>query len=265
MNKLLTFLAVVLSVFLILGIFAFVSGANEGSNPEVSAEVAKQVSEIVNSSSSELPDTVSGYVEQFVSKKGIDPEKISNVSQISFDDLPKEVNIENVNDNNLAIYEVDYNETPGDPKKMFVITYSVDKLRSQGDLIISHDKRMFLNFGASGEVANSEFLNTAAGTEGSLNKGYVMMRTGSITGISTALDVTQISEDGQVEIIIYKNGEPIGFGNTFNSDTTGIKKDYDTQSKGVVTFEPGDVISAYAKVNGSVRDVITLVEITTVE
>jgi hypothetical protein len=264
MNKLFTFLISAVAVLFILGIFAFVSAVNEDSLSD-SGNVSTQISEIVNSSVPILPETVSTYVEEFVSKKGINPDKISNVSQVSFDDLPKEVNIENVNDNNLAIYEVDYNETNSEQKKMFVITYSVDKLRTQGDLIVSHDKRMFLNFGLSKEIASSEFLNTASGVEGSLEKGYIMMRKGSITGISTALDITQSSEQGPVEIIIYKNGVPIGFGNAVNSDIVGIKKDYDVQSKGVVSFEPGDVISAYVKVNGSVKDVITLIEITTVD
>jgi hypothetical protein len=264
MNKPLTFLTSAVAVLFIIGIFAFVSAVNEDSSLGDSGNVSQQVSDIVNSSVPTLPVSVSEYVEEFVSKKGINPDKISDVSQVSFDDLPKEVNIENVNDNNLAIYEVNYNETPEEQKKMFVITYSVDKLSTQGDLIVSHDKRMFLNFGLNKEIANSEFLNTASGVEGSLEKGYVMMREGSITGISTVLDITQSAEQGQIEIVIYKNGIPIGFGNTISSDAVGVKKDYDVQSKGVVSFEPGDVISAYVKVNGSLKDVITLIEITTV-
>jgi len=289
MNKLLTFLVSAVAVLLILGIFAFASAANEtqelnSTNSDLISEesnqtlsesnqttgesnrtIGEQVSAIINSSNPSLPTSVSNYVEDFVARKGVSPEKISNVSRVSFDDLPKEVNIENVNDNNLAIYQVDYNDTSAEQKKMFVITYSVDKLRAQGDLIVSHDKRMFLNFGLAKEISNSEFLNTASGVEGSLEKGYVMMRGGSITGISTALEITKLSESGQIEIVIYKNGEPIGFGNTISTSVAGIKKDYDVQSKGVVSFEPGDVISAYVNVDGSARDVITLVEITTTE
>lgn len=264
MRKLLAFLASALAVFLIIGIFAFASAENETLVSEVSSEeISAEVSEIVESSVPALPESVSVYVEEFVSKRGIKPDKISNVSQVSFDSLPKEVNIENVNDNNLAIYEVDYNETDSEQKKMFVITYSVDKLRTQGDLIVSSDKRMFLNFGLNRKITNSEFLNTAAGVEGSLEKGYIMMREGSITGISTTLEVIQPSEQEEIEIIIYKNGKPVGFGNTLSSNSVGLKKDYDVQSRGVVSFEPGDVISAYVRTDGSLKDVITLVEITT--
>jgi hypothetical protein len=262
MNKLLALMVSVLAVFLITGIFAFVSGADDLELAE-SEEFSKQISEIINSSDSNLSSSVSTYVKEFVSKKGIDPKKVSKVSKVSFDELPKEVNIENVNDNNLAIYEVNYNETSDEERKMFVITYSVDKLRSQGDLIVSSDKRMFLNFGLNSEIGASQFLNTASGVEASLEKGYIMIREGSITGISTVLEVTQSLENGRVEIIVYKNGEPIGFGNTVLSNELGIKKDYDVQSNGVVGFEQGDIISAYVKVDGSVKDVITLVEITT--
>jgi hypothetical protein len=264
MKKIFAFLTFAIAVFFILGIFAFVSALDESS----SLVSSNESSGINDSSNNALSSSVSDYVKEFVSKKGIKPEKITNVSQVSFEDLPKEVNIENVNDNNLAIYEVQYNDTSiensGLDKKVFVITYSVNELKSQGDLIVSSDKRMFLNFGLNKEISTSEFLNTASGVEGGLEKGYIMMREGSITGISTVLNVTSSVEEGQAEIVIYKNGKPIGFGNTINLNNLGIKKDYDVQSRGVVTFEPGDSISAYVKVDGSLRDVITLVEITTI-
>jgi len=123
--------------------------------------------------------------------------------------------------------------------------------------------KMLLNFGSKGEVSESSFLNSATGVEGSLEKGYVMMRDGSITGLSTSLEV--FSGEGSVETIIYINGEPAGFRNTIVGDSVGVKKDYDTQSLGVVKFEKGDVISAYVKTEGNivVKDVINLVEIFT--
>lgn len=268
MRKIFIFFVFAVTVLFTLGIFAFVSGFGEDSSL-ISSNTPSESFPIGNLSDSTISSNVSDYVKEFVSKKGIDPKKISNVSQVSFEDLPKEVNIENVNDNNLAIYEVQYNDTSqeisGLDKKVFVITYSVNELKSQGDLIVSSDKRMFLNFGLNKEISTSDFLNTASGVEGSLERGYLMMREGSITGISTILNVTSFVDGGQAEIIIYKNGKPIGFGNTINLNNLGIKKDYDVQSRGVVTFEPGDLISAYVKVEGSLRDVITLIEITTLE
>ena len=125
------------------------------------------------------------------------------------------------------------------------------------------DKREFLNFGFSGETDKSEFMKTATGVDGSLDKGYVMMRSGSITGIST--DIETLSGNGNIEIIIYRNGQAIQFGNTFAVDSNGIKKDYDVQSKGTVPFEAGDTISAQVKSSDGIswKDATTLVEITT--
>src|SRR3989339_387556 len=105
-----------------------------------------------------------------------------------------EKQLNNVDDSNLAIYEVDYNETGSgevnDTKQVFVVTYSAEKLETTQDLIAHPDKRQFLQFGLTDETSGS-FLNTAAGVPGSLNQGYVMMRQGSITGISTNLEVSE--------------------------------------------------------------------------
>ena len=83
--------------------------------------------------------------------------------------------------------------------------------------------------------------------------------------MSTNLEIIQ-SNPGQIDIIVLRNGEVIGFGNTISTDSIGVKKDYDVQSKEVVDFKAGDVISVLAQKTGEVgwRDVITLIEITTV-
>lgn len=206
---------------------------------------------------------VSGFVDSFVSKRGIDENSINNITQVDFNSLPKEVNIKNVGDNNLAIYQVNYADQ-GKDKNVFVVTYSVDKLVSQGDLIVAHDKRQFLNFGLPGNHIGSQFLETGAGVGTSLEKGYVMPRDGSITAVSTNIDVTQASV-GSIQIVVYKNGQPINFGNTFTTEAVGVAKDYDVQSSETVTFNAGDVISVYASSPGNAAwsDAITMVEITT--
>jgi hypothetical protein len=211
---------------------------------------------------SSVSEDVSSYVQDFAEQNGVNPSEINSISKIDFDSLPKEVNIENVEDTNLAIYQIDYNNSDSKESKLFVVTYAVEKLNSQGDLIVAQDKREFLNFGISGNVDSSRFLNTATGVEGSFENGYVMMRGGSITGISTSLDMLNV---GEVEIAIYKNGNRVQFGNTLISDSAGTKKDYDTQSKGTVSFEAGDTISAYVLNSGNIplKDIITLIELTT--
>ena len=242
---------VILSFLLVVSVFAVAS-----------AQESFQENEKIFSS--DIGEEALDYVTSFAEKRGVNVNDITNVSKVDFNDLPKEVNIENVNDANLAIYQINYNENTED-KKVFVVTYSLEKLKAQGDLIVAQDKREFLNFGFEGTMVNDGFLKTATGVESSLEKGYVMARKGSITTISTNLEITKSDDSGKVEIIIYKNGEMILFGNTLDANGQGIKKDYDVQSKDTVTFEPGDVISVYAKSDGNVKwkDVITLVEITT--
>ncbi|HKZ34133.1 MAG TPA: hypothetical protein VJ142_02775 [Candidatus Nanoarchaeia archaeon] len=232
-------LGILLAVLLLVGVFAAVTNESVG-------------------------EEVSTFVQDFVSKRGIAPENVKGVSQVDFNALPKEVNIENVGDSNLAIYQVDYSENNQD-KKVFVITYSVEKLLSQGDIIVAQDKRNFLDFGFSGVMSETGFLETSTGVETSEAKGYVMVRDGSITAVSTNLEIIQ-SNPGQIEIVVLKNGEPISFGNTISTDSLGVKKDYDVQARETVNFQAGDVISVVAKKTGEVswRDVITIVEITTV-
>jgi len=243
MKKILVFS--ILTILLIVGVFAASSAAGADLNG--------------------VGEEVSAFVNSFVSKRGISPENINEIKQVDFKALPKEINIENVGDTNLAIYEVNYTEG-NQGKKVFVITYSVEQLKAQGDLIVAHDKRNFLDFGFSGVMRDSGFLETSTGVETSAAKGYVMPRDGSITAISTNLEIIQ-SNPGQIEIIVLKNGQPISFGNTLSTDSIGIKKDYDVQAKDIVTFRAGDVISVFVQKKGNVswRDVITLVEITTVD
>lgn len=242
----------VISIVLVAG---FIATAAEGDIPGV-GDLSKKAKNIT--------DVTKGYVEKFAEKRNVKLEDINNVTEVDFNDLPKEVNIENVNDANLAIYQVDYQEG-SEERQLFVITYSTDELKAQGDLIIAHDKRQFISFGISDETAGSGFLESATGVEGSLNTGYVMLRPGSITGISTNLRIVNSSSSNEMSVIVYKNGEAIVFGNDFDASGSGSQKDHDIQSNGVVTFQPGDIISAYvdAPSDASWDNVITLIEITT--
>ena len=260
MKKIFFGLGTSLFILLILGFFV-ISAQNDVLDASLEQEVQATVDAV---SSGNLSTQVYEYVLNFVQKRGVLPSEISMVKEVDFNALPKEVNIENVGDHNLAIYQIDFTEN-GVKDKVYVISYSVERLRTQGDLIIAQDKRQFLNFGFSGAMTSSDFLKTATGVKGSLEKGYVMVRDGSITAVSTNIEVLQ-DNTGSLEIIVYRNGKPIGFGNTFSTDTLGVKKDYDVQSKGIVTFQAGDVISVYIRAKGNViwSDVVTMVEITTV-
>ena len=90
-----------------------------------------------------------------------------------------------------------------------------------------------------------------------------MLRKGSITGISTNLET--VKGEGEIQIIIYKNGKEIGFRNSIDVFSNGIKKDYDIQSREIVTFNGGDIISVQVNsrnnANITWKAVITIVEI----
>lgn len=256
----------ILLVPILAMLFLIVAGVFVASVGEI--DVSQEIKEVVSRfTGGNVSESVEGFVGEFVEKRGIDSADITGIRQIDFDTLPKEVNIEGVGDHNLAIYEIDFfDESTNQEDQIFVISYSVETLVSQGDIILASDKRNFLNFGSSDTMTSSGFLETATGVETSHAKGYLMMRSGSITALSTNLEIIQ-SNPGTIEIVIYKNGVPVSFGNTLSGNSLGVGKDYDVQSKEIVRFEPGDVISAYVKSDGGLawRDVITLIEITTLD
>jgi len=270
-KKLLSSISVILIVLVVASMFFVVAQTNSNDSTLTTQEKEAIKEKLDKITSKELSNAAQGYIEEFVEKRGIDAEDINNVSEVDFGTLPEEVQIDNVKDANLAIYNVDFNDSENtntdNTKQVFVVTYSTEKIETTADLIAHPDKRQFLQFGLNSEAVGSSFLSTASGVPGSLEQGYVMMRQGSITGMSTNLNVLEAS--GQViEVILYKNGEAISFGNVIDSESSGIKKDFDIQSKGVVTFEPGNTISVGVKGQSSdvkFKDVITMVEITTVE
>ena len=57
-----------------------------------------------------VSDDVEEFVKDVVKEKGLSPEKIEKIEKVDFEDLPEEVKIENVDETNLALYEIDYGE-----------------------------------------------------------------------------------------------------------------------------------------------------------
>jgi len=200
--------------------------------------------------------TIPDAVENVVTGKGLDSKNIESVNSVDYGDLPSQIDIGNIDDTNLEIYEVNFPD-----EKLFVLTFGGAKI----DAPAVAEQRQFLSFGINGEMIEDGFLGSANGVGMNSNVGYVMMRDGSITGMSTNLGISDSASSGRIEIVIYKNGKAINFGNEVSASSEGVQKDYDTQSTGVVTFEAGDTISVYADAHESViwKDVITIVEITT--
>ena len=204
-----------------------------------------------------LTEEVKNIVENIVLEKGIPEENITSIEPVDYNNLPDAISIENIDDTNLAIYEVYF----GEDRPIYVVTAS-DDLFAGIPTTPTTGEFLILDFGYEGEMKKKdEFLNTATGVETSLEKGYVMMRDGSITGISTNLEI--VRGEGEIKVIIYRNGEMVEFGNSFVGDSEGIKKDYDIQSEDTVKFEAGDVISVSVEADGDIvwKDIITMVEI----
>lgn len=239
MKKIFVFLALGMILLLGTGVFA-VSADLSNANPNTDSDV--------------LNKDVEDFVKKVAEKKGILENNIKSVQPVDFNNLPENVDLKNIDDNNLALYEVD----SGDNKPTYVITVSEKTYKKT---LSSEDyKRSFLNFGSS-EIMQTGFLETATGVSTSFEKGYVMPRSGSITAMSTNLEIVKPS--GKIEVVIIKNSEPIGFGNSIISDSAGVEKDHDVLSHGIVEFEAGDVISVYVKSDSELKDITTLVEVTT--
>jgi len=203
-----------------------------------------------------ISDDVEKYIESFVIKGGIEKGKIKNVKEVDLNELPDEVKIKEINDNSIDIYELDY-ATDKEDKKLFVITYSTDEFEAKQ---LDAKSVSYFDFGYAGNSSVSEFLETSTGVVSGEDNGYVMMRAGSITGVSTSLE---LEGDGAILIQIYKNGEDTGFENKVSTDDNRFI-DYDLQSEDIVMYEAGDVIAVYIKVIGDVTwsNVVTEVEIT---
>jgi hypothetical protein len=223
--------------------------------------ITEEVSSVLEDVSEDpVTQNAKGYVEDFVRQKGINADEINSVNQLDLNNLPKDVSIENVDDTNLAIYQIAYEDFA---KELFVVTYSTDELVSYKNLIFKQDERQLLHFGIN-SLKKDAFLETASGISSDINQGYAMMREGSITGLSTSLNVEKTNTE-RLEIIIYINEKPFYFRNMIDTTKTGKHTAYSLQSSGVVTFLPGDTISVYASgANGAtIKNILTTLEITT--
>ena len=200
---------------------------------------------------------IEDFVENFIKDKEIiKGAEILDIVEINQTDLPDDLEIKNIEENKIGIYEINYTQN-NESKKIFVVTYATNNFAKKEDVnkIIKD-----IYFGYSGISSESGFLKSSVGVLSGNNKGYVMLRSGSITGISTSLD---LEGDGKVYISVYKNGEDTGFHNLISSDDKK-RIDYDLQSENIVTYSPGDVISVYIQRSGNVEwgEVVTSVETT---
>ncbi len=175
--------------------------------------------------------------------------KIESINEINFSDLPDKVNINNIDDGNLAMYEI--NVAGGAP--VYVI--------SAAKKLISNIKSSVGSFFGSDLIFRSEKIISRPSYIDGESGGYVMVGSGSIVGLSTSLDVLQGSK-GEVEIIIEINSKQVGFRNNIEAEG-GFKIDFDEISYGTINFKTGDVINIIVNVpeGVSVENVNSLIQI----
>lgn len=229
---------------IVFGLIVLIAGAFAQTIPGTTGQVAQEVST---------------YIKSFVEKEGINEAQISEITQVDVNNLPKELDIKNIEANNIGLYEVNYTDN-NVSKKVFIVTYSTNELKQRTNYITKNIQSLI--FGYSKESSTSNYLDTAAGVSSSENIGYVMMHSGSITGISASLEITEGST-GKLFIEVYKNGQDTGFGNLITpSDSNKI--DYDLQSEKIITYEPGDIISVYVQNTGDIawKNAVVSVETT---
>lgn len=233
----------------------------EGSTAPESSATSQTSDEIMNADDYVKEKVKQDFVKDFIEKEDISESDIASITPVDLANPPEEVKLgKEIEDTNVAIFQVDY-EKQNESKRLFVVTYSGEEFKVPLKLVPATAIE-YLNFGEAEKIEGSAYLKTATNVKTSEKNGYVMMDYGSITGLSTSLEVFE-SSGGVIEVMVYVNGEDVGLRNTIYSPELGINKDYDKESKDVIKFKPGDVVSVYVKVNGKITwtNVINLVKI----
>jgi hypothetical protein len=189
---------------------------------------------------SNLSIEITNYIDSVLEKQGIGQENIQTISEIDKSNLPKELMVSNVQNSEVGIYQVGYLEGNLE-KNLFVISYTSEEIEK---------------IPALKEFNNIQYLIFNSNSTGFM-QNYVMLDSGSITGISTSADFFGV---GNLKIEVYKNGKSLNF--IIEIDYRGDKFDYELQSNNLDMFQAGDIISVY--INPSIlniREVNTIVKL----
>ncbi len=245
-------------VVLVIGLILLFTVGAVAQGAGITGNIQKKVERAKDGKAIEVSKDTFDYLKDFLEKGGVRKEMVRKVKELDKSSLPDNAKIEKIDDSKVGIYDVEYDDDKtGNRSSVFVVTYSTTEFEQVEESVKIVN---YLNYGFAGDSNESSYLKTSNGVLSGSDKGYVMMRGGSVTGISTNID---LDGDGKVSIKVYKNGEDTEFGNLI-SVSDKKKVDYDLQSEDVVTFEPGDVVSVYIEVKGDVvwGEVITMVETT---
>ena len=100
----------------------------------------------------DVSDDVKNYVDSFLKKTGIGNEGIGEIKEVDQNNLPKEIDIEKIDKNNVGIYEVNYSKN-NQSQKVFVVTYTTHEFEPEKK--IETNNIQYLNFGISG-ISNAD-------------------------------------------------------------------------------------------------------------
>ena len=98
-------------------------------------------------------DEFKEFMDKIKEQKEVSDDEILSITEISFNDLPNEIQVRDIADNNIALYQVEYDEG----KPTFILT-AKGATEFQGPTYISADTRQLLHFGFNGEMNASGFL-----------------------------------------------------------------------------------------------------------
>jgi hypothetical protein len=132
---------------------------------------------------------------------------------------------------------------------------------------LSESRRVNISMGEAGNFTTGRYLDYYNGQISSANNGYVMMRSGSIVGVSCAFQTTgTYFSNGDTTIEVRVNGSAV-FSATVTTTGAGAYAWSDTQKAGIDTFAVDDVITLYCTPPGgspvryTVTDVCAIAEL----
>ena len=154
---------------------------------------------------SDLSNETEKFIKGFVQENNdIKENDISSINKVDLANPPEDVKIGNIDeDTGIAIYQMNYTQDNQD-KKLYVVTYSTGQFKAPIEFKPVNAIE-YLNFGEKDLKNDSTYLQTATGVETSSDKGYVMIDSGSITGISSSIEITKADADGKIEIVSTPN------------------------------------------------------------
>lgn len=179
------------------------------------------------------------HLNKLIEDQGVLSGDVTNISELDKENLPKDIIISNVDENNVGIYDVDYFDGISN-KTIYVVSFATQEIEES----------------PIGKIENYEYL-AFSGNSGEIGE-FLVLDDGSIVGLSSVVDY---SGSGEIFVEVYVNSELMFISNEILS--SGDSFDYDIQSIGIDDFSFGDFISVkvISTESISIEEVKTIVKI----